>query len=121
MESKQLNLLINTGAVLVGITLVSYFVYSALHGDSALPCSDHYGTATRFSLHTGDGKPLSPIELQARAGARDLGVIDNASVVSVEGGPSAEAIEVNLRKLPGDADPSDTARNGIEFRWSPPG
>ncbi len=121
MEGKQLNLLINTGAALVGLILVGYFAYSAMHTDSALPCSDRFGAATRFSLHTGEGKPLTPIELQARAGARDFGVIDNASVVSVTDGPSKEALEVKLRKQPAGADPGDTARNGIEFRWAPPG
>jgi hypothetical protein len=50
-----------------------------------------------------------------------MGVIDNAAVVRVEGAPSPEALEVKLRKLPGGADMSDKARNGIEFRWSPPG
>jgi len=121
MESNRLNLLINTGAALVGIILVGYFVYSSMHSDSTLPCSGRFGAATRFSLHTGDGKPLTAIELQARAGARDFGVIDNASVVAVTDGPAAEVMEVKLRKLPAGADPSDTARNGIEFRWSPPG
>ena len=121
MESKQLNLLINTGAALVGLILVGYFAYSAMHTDSALPCSDRFGAATRFSLHTGDGKPLTPIELQARAGAHDFGVIDNASVVSVTDGPAPEVLEVKLGKLSGNTDSSDTARNGIEFRWAPPG
>jgi hypothetical protein len=62
---------------------------------------------------------LSAIELQARAGARDLGVVDNASVVEVAGGPSEEALQVSLRKLPAGADPSAVARNGIEFHWNP--
>jgi len=121
MESKQLNLLINAGAAVVGLFLIGYFVYSSMHSNAVLPCSQRFGAAMRFSLHTGGGKPLTPIELQARAGARDFGVIDNASVVSVPDGPASEVLEVKLRKLPAAADPSDTARNGIEFRWVPPG
>jgi len=75
----------------------------------------------RFSLQSASGKPLTAAELQARAGLRDLGVFNNAAVVVVDGGPSPEALEVKLRKLPGEADKTDTARNGIEFHWSPPG
>lgn len=118
---KHLNLLINTAGALVGIIVIGYVVYAALHKEVEQPCSARYPAATRFSLQTGEGKPLSAIELQARAGLRDLGVIDNASVVRVDGGPSAEALEVKLRNLPGGDDASDAARNGIEFRWSPPG
>ncbi|MCZ7595840.1 MAG: hypothetical protein M5U16_13790 [Hyphomicrobium sp.] len=121
MQSKHLNLLINCGAVLVGLIVVGYVAYSAIHTEVEQPCSSRYPAPTRFSLQTGQGKPLSAIELQARAGLRDLGVIDNAAVVRVEGGPSSEALEVKLRKLRGSDDASDTARNGIEFRWSPPG
>ncbi len=121
MQSKHLNLLINTGAVLVGIVVVGYVAYAALHTEVEQPCSMRYPPATRFSLQTAQGKPLTAIELQARAGSRDLGVIDNAAVVRVDGGPSPEALEVKLRRLPGSADMSDQARNGIEFRWSPPG
>lgn len=121
MQSKHLNLLINSGAVLIGLIVVGYVAYSAIHTEVEQPCSTRYPAPTRFSLQTGQGKPLSAIELQARAGLRDLGVIDNAAVVRVDGGPSPEALEVRLRRLRGSADASDTARNGIEFRWSPPG
>lgn len=121
MQSKHLNLLINTGAVLVGAIVVGYVAYSALRTEVEQPCSTRYPPATRFSLQTAQGKPLTAIELQARAGSRDLGVIDNAAVVRVDGAPSPEALEVKLRRLPGSADMSDRARNGIEFLWSPPG
>ena len=39
----------------------------------------------------------------------------------VDGGPAPEALEVKLRKLPSGDDPDAKLRNGIEFRWSPPG
>lgn len=118
---KHLSLLINVAGALVGLAVVGYVVYAAFHTEVEQPCSARYPAATRFSLTTSDGKPLTAIQLQARAGARDLGVIDNASVVQVEGAPSPDVLEVKLRKLPGDADTSATARNGIAFRWAPPG
>ena len=118
---KLLNLLINVAGATVGLAVVGYVVYAAFHAEVEQPCSTRYPAATRFSLSNADGKPLSAIQLQARAGARDLGVIDNLSVVQIAGAPSPDVLEVKLRKLPGDADTSATARNGIAFRWSPPG
>jgi hypothetical protein len=118
---KHLNLLINLGGALVGLIVVGYVVYAAFHTEVEQPCSTRFPAATRFSLQTGAGKPLTAVELQARAGLRDLGVIDNARVVPVEGGPSPEALEVKLRDLPPGDDPDAKLRNGIEFRWSPPG
>lgn len=118
---KHLDTLINVAGALVVLFVVGYVAYSALHTEVEQSCGARYPAATRFSLQTGEGKPLSAIQLQARAGLRDIGVIDNASVVQVADGPSPDALEVKLRKLPAGADVSDKARNGIEFRWAPPG
>lgn len=118
---KHLDVLINVAGALVVLFVVGYIAFSALHTETEQPCSARYPAATRFSLQTSEGKPLSAIQLQARAGVRDIGVIDNASVVQVADGPSPDALEVKLRKLPSGADVSDKARNGIEFRWAPPG
>jgi hypothetical protein len=118
---KRLNLLINIAGGLAALTVVIYVAYAAFHKEVEQPCSARYPAATRFSLTAADGKPLTAIALQARAGARDIGVIDNAAVVEVAGGPAPQALEVKLRKLPGDADASASARNGIQFRWAPPG
>lgn len=118
---KHLQLLINIVGGLLGLFVIGYVVFAAFHTESAAPCSASYPAPMRFSLQNSQGKPLTAIELQARAGARDLGVVDNASVVRVEGGPSPEALEVKLRDLPNSADPGATHRNGIEFHWGPPG
>lgn len=118
---KQLNLLINIGGGLVAALVVGYVLYASLVTEVEQACSGRYPAPTRFSLRTSAGKPLTAIELQARVGLRDLGVVDNARVVPAEGGPSSEALEVKLRKLPGSADKDASGRNGIEFFWSPPG
>lgn len=118
---KHFDLLVNVAGVIVGLIVIGYVVYAAVHTEAGEPCGARYPAATRFSLQTSEGKPLSAIELQARAGVRDLGVIDNAAVVRVDGGPSPEALEVKLRKLPQSGDVAATARNGIEFHWAPPG
>ncbi len=121
MHGKNLNLLINAGGAVLVLFVVGYVVWSAFNTEQSQSCPARYPAAMRFSLQTASGKPLTAAELQARAGLRDLGVVNNAAVVAVDGGPSPEALEVRLRKLPGEADKADTARNGIEFHWSPPG
>jgi hypothetical protein len=120
-SDKKLNLFINIGSVLIGAAVLGYVVYSAFHTETEPPCSERYPAPIRFALQTAAGKTLTPIELQARAGLRDIGVIDNATVVAVKDGPSPEALEVKLRKLPRRDDAGVKTRNGIEFRWSPPG
>ena len=100
MQSKQLNLLINAGSALVATIVVGYVVYSAFHVEAERACSARYPAPTRFSLQSGEGKPLTAIELQARAGSRDMGVIDNAAVVKIDRGPAPEALEVKLRRFP---------------------
>ena len=120
-SDKKLNLFINLGSALIGVIVVSYVVYAAYQTATEPPCSERYPAPIRFGLQTAAGKSLTPIELQARAGLRDVGVVDNAAVVAVKDGPSPDALEVKLRSLPGGDDASAKARNGIEFRWSPPG
>jgi hypothetical protein len=120
-SDKKLNLFINLGSALIGVIVLGYVVYSAYHTATEPPCSERYPASIRFALQTAAGKALTPIELQARAGLRDVGVIDNATVVPVTDGPSPDALEVKLRSLPGGDDASAKTRNGIEFRWSPPG
>jgi len=121
MQPKHLQLLINLGGALLGVLIIAYIANAAWHKDAAEPCSARYPGASRFSLQTSEGKPLTAIELQARAGLREMGVIDNASVVAAPGGPAPEALEVKLRPLPAGADPEATARNGIAFDWAPSG
>jgi hypothetical protein len=120
-SDKKLNLFINLGSALIGVLVLGYVVYAAYDTATEPPCSERYPAPIRFALQTATGKALTAIELQARAGLRDVGVIDNATVVAVNDGPSPDALEVKLRNLPGGDDTSAKARNGIEFRWSPPG
>jgi hypothetical protein len=117
---KHLNLLINAGAALVGVIVVGYVLYSALNTEAEQPCSARY-QATRFSLQNAAGKPLTRAELQARAGLHESGIVDNASVVPVEGGPTPVALEVKLRKMSAHASAGNASPNGIDFRWTPPG
>jgi len=117
---KYLNLLINAAAALTAVAIVGYVIYSAMYSDAVEPCGSRYPSAVRFPLSTPEGVPLTPAELQARAGVTDFGVIENASVVSAENAPAPEVLEVQLRGVRHGADAA-IPRTGIGFHWSPPG
>jgi hypothetical protein len=120
-KSTALYLLFNFVGVLVGLVVVGYVVYSALHTEQEPPCSARYGAPTRFALKTGDGTLLSPIELQAHVGPNEWGVIENAKVVSADEAPDGTAIEVKLASVAVDEPVGERATNGVDFRWTPPG
>jgi polysaccharide lyase-like protein len=118
---RLINILINVAGVVVGLFVIGYIVYAALQKQVEQTCSAHYPAPTRFSLETQDGKPLSPIQLQARAGRQEVGVLDNASVVAVDGAPEPRALEVKLRDAQSGEEQGLRTATGIAFRWSPPG
>jgi Polysaccharide lyase 14 len=115
------HLIFNAVGVLIGLTIVWYVAYSFIHTDAAPTCSARYPAPTRFSLHTASGAPMSPIELQARAGLGEWGVIDNAKIVAAPKTPTGVALEVKLATVPDAESGSERPANGISFRWSPSG
>lgn len=120
MHQRQINLLINASSLLLGVVVVGYIVYDMTYTATTPPCSQRYGAAMRFPLHGADGKPFSAVALQARAGSgRNPGVLENASVVAVAGGPLPDALQVALRDVPDTSKADDAPRNGVEFRWTP--
>lgn len=114
------NLIYNVAGALIGLSLVGYIAYSFLSNDDEPPCTARYPAPTQFALETADGAPLSPIELQARVGLREWGVIENARVIPVEGSTGA-ALEVKLASATDHATVAQRQANGIDFRWSPLG
>jgi hypothetical protein len=120
-KSTALYLLFNFLGVLVGLVVVGYVLYAALHIEREPPCSARYPAPTRFALETSDGTLLSPIELQARSGPNEWGVIENIKVVAADTAPGGVALEVKLASVAVDQPASDRATNGVDFRWTPPG
>lgn len=118
---KIFNLLVNIVGALVGLFIVGYIAYSAMRSDAASPCSTRFPAPTRFALKTSQGTLLTPIQLQARAGARERGVLENATAVPASDAPTGEALEVQLRRSGKVAKGKPPALNGVDFRWSPPG
>jgi hypothetical protein len=114
------HLLINGAGVLIGLVVVGYVVYAALRTEEEPPCTSRYPAPMRFGLLANDGKPLSPLELQARAGLREWGVIENATVAADERAPAGAALQVKLAMLTseGEVEAAGRPRNGLDFRWT---
>jgi hypothetical protein len=115
-----LNLIFNAIGVLIGLTVLWYVVTSLVLTKTEAPCSARYPAPTRFSLRTSAGALMSPIELQARVGLREWGVIRNAKVVAAPDTPSGAALEVKLASVP-DTAATNRPANGVFFRWHPTG
>jgi hypothetical protein len=115
------NLAFNAVGALLGLTVVGYIVYAALHKDTLPPCSTAYPPATRFSLQSSKGGPMSPSELQGRVGLHEWGVRENASVSAEGEVPGGAALDIKLAAVTDP--PPEVARtaNGVDFRWSPAG
>ena len=106
------NYLYNFAAGGVGLLTVFLAVFGMRSKEIAIVCSERYGTAQQFSLQRTVGVPASAVELQARLGGRDWGIIENASIVKTADGPSPLALQVNLPK------PSDPKTPlGLGFAW----
>jgi len=114
------NLIFNAVGVLIGLTVVTYIAWSLFQVEHEQPCRARYPAPTQFSLATPTGTPLSPIELQGRAGLSEWGVLENAKVVPVEQAPGL-ALEVKLAPVTSELAQSDRNANGVDFRWTPLG
>jgi Polysaccharide lyase 14 len=110
----------NAIGVLIGLAVVGYVVDSLFITETQAPCSTSYPAPTRFPLQTREGAPVSSIELQARAGLPEWGVIENATVVADPAAPTGAALDIKLAKVP-DAGPTTRPANGVDFRWRPAG
>jgi hypothetical protein len=114
------NLLFNAVGVLIGLTVVGYIAWSLFQVEHEQPCRARYPAPQRFSLATQAGTPLTPIELQGRAGLGEWGVLENTKVVPVEQAPGT-ALEVKLAPVASDLAHSERNTNGVDFRWTPLG
>lgn len=104
--------LFNFAAVGVGASTVLLAIFGMPAKEVAAICSERYGIATQFSLQRSAGEPASAVELQARLGGRDWGIVENASVVKTPNGPAALALQVNMPKSTAASGPF-----GAGFTW----
>jgi len=114
------HLIFNAVGALAVIGAVGYVAWSLFQVEHEEPCRGRYPAPTRFSLTTPAGAPLSPIELQGRAGISEWGILDNAKVVAIPEAPGA-ALEIKLAPVTNEGVQSDRPANGVDFRWLPLG
>lgn len=113
------NLIFNGLGVLLGLIVVGYIVRSAFLTETEPPCSARYPASLQFALKTPGGALLSPIELQARVGLHEWGIMGNAEIVPE--GPGGAALQVKLATVNQDETGGAQRSNGVHFRWSPAG
>lgn len=112
------SILFNAAGALIALAIGSYVVRDLLTTEETPPCSNRYPAPSRFALESEGGVPLSGIELQARAGARERGVLEHARAVRLAGAPAPTLLEVKLgrgERVSGSVEPS-----GVAMTWTPP-
>lgn len=116
---SKISMVFNLVGLVAFTGVAGYLVRSVLVTDETPPCSTRYPDATEFSYRSESGEAMSPIEMQARLGLEEWGVLENASVETVKGGPSPVALAVRLAKGTGSQYQGNTPRGGVGFRWRP--
>lgn len=114
------SIIFNAVGILIGLAIVGYIVNSAFITETEPSCTKRYPAPIRLPLRTAEGAPLTPIELQTRAGLREWGVMENATVVTAAQAPTGTALQIKLNTVEG-IDSNERAANGVHFRWSPSG
>ena len=115
MSTNRFTLLCNAGGALIALVIGGYFASSLVHEERCAACGERFATTASLPLETSSGDLVSAIELQARAGRREYGLLDNARVIRAGGAPAPAVVEIDLGAAPAEG------RNGIGMRWSPPG
>ncbi len=118
-SQTKFNIIFNTLGALIGLTVVGYVLYALTHTETAAACRARYPAATRLALSMTDGKPMTPMQLQARAGVDEYGVNGNAKVIA--DAPGGVAVDVSLAPVADVESAGERPANGIFFRWTPSG
>lgn len=102
------------GAVL--LTVSAYMLSSFFLKPAIVPCAGRYPSGFQLGFDGAGGKPMTAIDLQARSGSREWGLLQNASVVPGDKGASDSVLDIKLAAT--DAD-GGTTQNGVGFTWQP--
>ena len=100
-------ILFNAAASLVAIGAIVGVVRTWIAPTALRSCSERYTTSMVFPLER-DGTLLTATDIQARAGGRDAGLLENLEVARLKRGPVPVAMSVELPK--GSAAPSPAGR-----------
>lgn len=113
-------LLFNAAGVLIGLFAVGYAINDQFTSQKTSACAQRYSVSSIQPTVNSRGALLSPIELQAMAGAREYGVLDSAKMIEVKGAPAAAVMEITVPKSVGKPERSAALpQSGIGMQWSP--
>lgn len=115
-SSSRNSILFNVAGGAVLLFVAGYMTTSFFVTPAVLPCTQRYPTGFQLTFDGANGKPMNPVDLQARSGSREWGLLQNATVVLQPEKASSSVLEVKL--APTDAD-SGTNQNGVGFTWQP--
>ena len=104
---------VNAAGGLAFLVVAGYVGWDLTRSREATPCSARAPVATLMSLQRPDGQPLSPAELQARAGLGERGVMEKTAIRRAD---SAHPLVLDVAL--GGSQQNDT---GTSFFWSPAG
>lgn len=117
MSSPSMNSIIfNVAGGAVLLTVGAYMLSSYFLKPAIVPCAGRYPAGFQLTFDGSDGKPMTPIDLQARSGSREWGLLQNASVVP--GDAKSKDSVLNVKLVATDAE-SGTTENGVGFTWEP--
>lgn len=123
MKLNLNSVLFNVAGLGLVVFLAGYMIQSALTTERIPACSKRYGDGHQFSLTTGDGNPMTPIELQARLPSRAWGLLTNARVVAAADKSPFLQVALGLsdaQKEREAEDPDEKAgrlQDGVGFLW----
>lgn len=117
MSSPSLNsILFNIAGGAVLLIVSGYMVSSYFLKPTIVPCATRYGAGFQLTFDGPGGKPMTAIDLQARSGSREWGLLKNSSVVPGTGASRDSVLEVNLAATDEE---EGTSQNGVSFTWQP--
>lgn len=121
MKLDKFSILFNGAGLGLGLFLAVYVARSFIVTEQTAGCSVRYDAATELSLLNEGGGPMLPMELQARIGHSEFGVLDNASVVAEDGAPAPAVLKVRIAQGTSSGFQEKAPRGGVGFRWTPSG
>jgi hypothetical protein len=111
--------IVNAVGAAAGLIVVGWIGSSALQSDEPDICNARYPVSTRLSLTSESDHPVALSELQARLGAGEWGLLDNARVIPAKSGGATPVLAVKIAQDTGAGYKAGQARGGIGFMWRP--
>lgn len=107
-------ILFNLGGASVLVFVAGYMASGLFEDAKVAKCSKRFPAGVQYALDGTNGAALSTIEMQARAGMRAWGMLENAKVVQSNDATGPKRLDVKLAPARSE---DDEHQNGIGFIW----